>query len=142
MGLVRGRRKNRVNPLTEGITNRQKKHRVWGLLVIDRYYIVDLKNILKPRYIPKPLFSRKEARFVINSFLDGDHDRFTIESGKTIAIYKIRAYRYFLRKKITKALLNLKYDYPVHCITPQQKKDFRTISRRRMRRWLEKLELS
>lgn len=138
----RGRRKNYRNPLTEGVENKRRVFINWGLLVMDKYYIVDLINILKPRYIPKPLDSRQEARLIINCFLDGNYDRFTIETGKTIGKYGIKSYRTYLRSQVTKRMINLKYNYPSHRTTLQQKKDFRTMARRRMRKWIEKLELS
>lgn len=141
MPLSRKRRKNRRSPLLEGISSKRKRYQVWGLLVISKYYIVDLKNILNPRYIPKPLDSKKEGRFIINSILGGDTKRFYVELGETIAKYRIKPYRRYMKGIITKSFINLKYDYPPHRTTAQQKKDFRTISRRRMRAWLKKLEL-
>lgn len=131
--------KRRAELLT-GVDSSRKRYKIRGLLVIDRYYIVDLRDILRPRYIPKPLSSVKEAVFIINCFLEGNHTRYVVETGKTIATYQIKPYRKFMRNIVRKSVIDLKYNYPVDCTTQQKKKDFRTMARRRMRRWIEKLE--
>jgi hypothetical protein len=138
---IRGRSRNTKSALVEPGITQADIYRTWGLLVWNKYYIVDMINVLKPRYIIKPFDEHSEATNIINKFLSGNHKRFTIEQGKTIAKYRIIPYRKYLRGVISKKLLSLKYSYPVNCITNQQRKDFRTISRRRLRnKWLSKLE--
>ena len=139
--MARSRRYNSVSDIEKDIPNRRKKmFKPWGLFVLSRYYIVDLRNLLKPRYIPKPFDSVQECIWIINARLGGDRKRFTIEQGKTILKYEIKAYQRYLRKEVSKAQLSLKYQYPTYRVTNQQKKDFRTIARRRMRKWNQKLE--
>lgn len=136
-------RTGKTTALTDSIENKAKGHveARWGLLIVHAYYIVDLRNILKPRYIPRPLSSRAEALSLINMFFNNDRKRFDVDTGKNIAKYRVKAYSKYLKNKITRRYLNLKYEYPIHRITHQQRKDFRTMARRRMRAWKEKLDL-
>jgi hypothetical protein len=137
---MRWRRNKGKNYLQEPGTKKAVTMYRYNNIIAHCYYIIDLSNILKPRYIRRAFDSPKEARLIIGAFLWGDFERFHIEDGYTLAKYQIKAYGKYLKSRVRRNLMQMKYDYPEHCITGQQRKDFRTMSRRRLReKWNKKL---
>ena len=110
-------------------------------IVLHYYYIVNTKNILKPTYLPVAFPDRREAMDYIRTRFESNFNNYTVERGSNVIKYKLP--KGFYRSKIILSnKLYLKYQYPPWRITHQQRKDFRTIKRRNMRKWNLKLNIT
>lgn len=99
-----------------------------SLYITVKYYILYLKDITNIRALPYHFPSVSLAQYALDRVV-GKRDRalFKIVSGRYIKRYLPKLYR-----KI--ALKPLKYQYPGELKSHQEKKNFRTMYRRRLRR--------
>src|SRR5690606_36219551 len=118
------------------VTNLDK----YNMVVAHCYYIVDISNILRPRYFSRAFMDKLEAENTIRLRFKGNFRDFKVELGTTIAKYGLRRHIKIQRKLIPLNLVDLKYSYPPERVTLQQRKDWRTLKRRKMREWMKKLE--
>lgn len=114
--------------------------KVKNRLVLHFYYIIDHTTILNPKYLPYPFLEEQEAWQKRNHIYGIDNPDYTVLLGADV-------FRYGLNKTpigehtIPAGFRNLKYEYPLERVSDQQRKDWRTMKRRRMREWNKKLGL-
>lgn len=93
------------------------------------WYIVDFRNFLKPKLLPHFYTSDKAAnRSIKLNFLGKRKARYKVMKGDAVK-------EYFLNYLMQEGTGHFrKYVYPNLCITAQQRKDHRSVMRRRLRR--------
>lgn len=98
--------------------------------LLDYWYIMDLRNLLSPELYPVYFTSKRAAfRAIKTHVLKRTWYKYSVVKGDKLTDYK---YTYNL------TLGNMgkfcKYNYPPGLETPQQRKSYRTLLRRRLRR--------
>lgn len=98
--------------------------------VYDKYYyLVDFKNLLKVRLLPYYFLNKNAAKRAIrDNYPKKSHKYIEVLRGKKVK-------KFFLTYRMKEGLAGFtKYDYPLERLTSQQKKTYRTVIRRRLRR--------
>lgn len=96
----------------------------------DHYYVIDFRDFLNPKVLPLFYVNRKAAYRAIEMNVPlWKRKRFSVKKGKSILTEKIN---YTLKRATLRYFV--KYQYPDCKKTFQQKKTYRTVIRRRLRR--------
>lgn len=91
----------------------------------NKWYILDFNNPLNPKVLGRFYESRLQAKGIIDNHFGGKYTHIIPISGSELISYFI--------KWDGISMIIPKYDYPEDCITRQQKKTYRTQTRKRIR---------
>jgi len=95
------------------------------------YYIINFENFIKPRIYPVHFTNRVAAKRAIKANFPSKKKRVFFEIIRGDKLKQFEATRVFCLGRLPKAT---KYDYPAGVTSHEEKKNYRTILRRRLRR--------
>lgn len=99
-------------------------------IVKEYYYVVNFKNLYKPIMFSVAFLNANAAKIAIEKSIEKPHRRFhSVMKGSKIIKHIIP-----IVLKLGKMGNATKYDYPENKLTKQERKTYRTVLRRRLRR--------
>lgn len=128
----------------EDRSNLQKLDLRYQYVRPDKYYIVDIRNPLKPQFFLCGYPTKQDAQYIIQNRLKEGARGFRVETGRDVIRYELDRIPFYIRKRMgvfrrTK-YEKIIYDYPKHLKTRADRARFRNTTQHRLRNLIKKLE--